>query len=72
MEEEWRQEGGEGGRGEYYRKTAGLREIISSTGAVAKELKVIVQGSLLFERRHETNLKKSETLILTLRMFICT
>ena len=31
MEEEWRQEGGEGGRGEYYRKTAGLREIISST-----------------------------------------
>ena len=40
VEEEWREEGEEGGRGEYYRKIAGFREIISSTGAVAKELKV--------------------------------
>ena len=38
VEEEWREEGGEGGRGEYYIKIAGLREIISSTGAVANEL----------------------------------
>ena len=39
MEEEWRMEGGEGGRGEYYTKIVGLRESISSTGAVVKELK---------------------------------
>ena len=45
MEEEWREEGEEGGRGEYYRKTAGLREIISSTGAVANELKTILLKS---------------------------
>ena len=38
VEEEWRQEGEEGGRGEYYWKIASLREIISSTGAVANEL----------------------------------
>ena len=31
---------GEGGRGEYYIKIASLRETISSTGAVANELKV--------------------------------
>ena len=31
-------EGGEGGRGEYYTKIVGLRESISSTGAVVKEL----------------------------------
>ena len=41
MEEEWRQEGGEGERGEYYTKIAGLREIISSTGAVANELRCL-------------------------------
>ena len=29
---------GGGGRGEYYTKIAGLREIISSTGVVANEL----------------------------------
>ena len=39
MEEEWRMEGGEGGRGEYYTKIVGLRESISSTGAVVKELR---------------------------------
>ena len=38
MEEEWRMEGGEGGQGEYYTKIVGLRESISSTGAVVKEL----------------------------------
>ena len=32
-------EGGEGGRGEYYTKIVGLRESISSTGAVVKELR---------------------------------
>ena len=39
--EEWRMEGGEGGRGEYYTKIVGLRESISSTGAVVKELIII-------------------------------
>ena len=40
VEEEWREEGEEGARGEYYQKIAGLREIISSTGAVANELNI--------------------------------
>ena len=43
MEEEWRMEGGEGGRGEYYTKIVGLRESISSTGAVVKELNSSIQ-----------------------------
>ena len=41
VEEEWREEWEEGGRGEYYRKIAGLGEIISSTGAVANELRCL-------------------------------
>ena len=42
VEERWREEGEEeGARGKYYRKIAGLREIISSTGAVANELTVL-------------------------------
>ena len=47
MEEEWRMEGGEGGRGEYYTKIVGLRESISSTGAVVKEL---IRYTLIFGR----------------------